>query len=73
LDLNKSLAKEVREYKPGNVLKIILVGSVESMTFRKPSDPEEGGFGGNLCLKVQKAEVMESAKNQMAELLDDDE
>lgn len=73
LDLDKKLAKEARKFRPGNVVKIVLVGSLDSMSFRKPDDPEETGYEGHLCLKVQKAEILESARNQMAELLDDDE
>lgn len=73
VDMDKKLAKDMRKYKPGSVIKLVLIASVDSMTFRKPDDPEEGGYEGYLSLKVQKAEVLESARNQIAELLDDDE
>ena len=73
VDLDKKLAKEVKAYKPGSVVKLVIVGSIESMTFRKPTDPDEAGFEGHMSLKVQRAELLESARNEMAELLDDDE
>ena len=73
LDLDKKLAKEVKGYRPGSVLKVVLIGAIESMSFNKPGDPDVSGFEGYVRLKIQKAEIMESARNQMAELLDDDE
>jgi hypothetical protein len=73
LDLNKELAKVAREYRPGQVVKIVVVGSIESQNFRKPDDPDESGYEGSLCLKVSRAEILKSARNDMAELLDDDE
>lgn len=73
IGLNKEHAKAVRKYKPGNVVKIVLIGSLDTMSFRKPDDPEESGFEGSCCLKIQKMEILDSAKNEMAELLDDDE
>lgn len=73
IDLNKEHAKAVRKYKPGNVVKIVLIGSLDTMSFRKPDDPEESGFEGSCCLKIQKMEILSSAKNEIAELLDDDE
>lgn len=73
LDLEKDLAKEAKKYRPGQVVKLVVVGSIESLNFRKPDDPEESGFEGSICLKVSRAEILESARNAMAELLDDDE
>lgn len=73
INLKKEHAKAVRKYKPGNVVKIVLIGSLDSMNFSKPDDPEESGFEGSCCLKIQKLEILDSAKNEMAELLDDDE
>lgn len=72
IELDKKLAKEVREYKPGNILKVTLVGSIDSMTFNKPGEPNATGFEGYVRLKIQKAEIVESAQNQMAELMDDE-
>lgn len=73
ITLTKDSAKAVRKYKPGNVVKIVLIGSLDSMNFRKPDDPEESGFEGDCTLRIQKMEVLSSAKNEIAELLDDDE
>ena len=33
-DLKKEDAKEVKKYKPGQMVKITIVGKVESMSFR---------------------------------------
>lgn len=73
IQLSKDHAKAVRKYKPGNVVKIVLIGSIDDMSFSKPDDPEESGFEGSCRLKIQKMEILSSAKNEIAELLDDDE
>jgi hypothetical protein len=73
VDMDQKLAKEMREYKPGSIIKLIIIGSVEELCFEKPEDPSVKGYEGDMRLKIQKTEVMESAKNQMAELMDDDE
>lgn len=73
LDLDKEMAKVSRKYRPGQVVKLVIVGKIESQNFRKPEDPEESGYDGSISLKVSKAEILDSARNDMAELLDDDE
>ncbi len=73
IDLGRETAKGVKKFKPGNVVRVVLLGSIDSMSFSKPEDPGEGGFEGHLTLKVQKMEILDSAKNEIAELLDDDE
>jgi hypothetical protein len=73
VDLDKELAKESRKYRPGSVVKLVVVGSVDSVSYRKPDDPDEKGYEGYLTVKVQKMELLESARNEMAELLDDAE
>lgn len=73
VDMDQKLAKEMRKFKPGSVVKVVLIGSIEDLGFSKPDDPSVKGYEGEVCLKIQKSEVLESAKNEMAELLDDDE
>jgi len=73
LDLNKDSAKEVKKFRPGQVVKVMMVGTIESQSFRKPDDPDESGFEGSVCLKISSVDIAESKRNAMAELLDDDE
>lgn len=73
VELDKELAKQSRKYRPGSVVKIVVVGAISSMDYRKPGDPDEKGYEGHMCVEVQKMELLDSAKNEMAELLDDDE
>jgi hypothetical protein len=73
LELNKESAKEVKKFRPGQVVKVMVVGTIESQSFRKPDDPEESGFEGSVCLKISSVDIAESKRNAMAELLDDDE
>ena len=46
---------------------------LESVTLAKPEDPSVKGYEGRFELRIEKHEVLESARNEMAELLDDDE
>lgn len=73
LDLNKDSAKEVKKWRPGQVVKVMIVGTIESQSFRKPEDPEESGYEGSVCLKISSMDIAEFQRNTMAELLDDDE
>ncbi len=73
LDLDKDMAKQVKKFRPGQVVKLSIVGSIDSMNFRKPDDPDQSGYEGSMGLKIKSMEIGESARNAMAELLDDDE
>lgn len=73
VDLDKELAKASRKYRPGSVVKIVVVGKIEMVSYRKPDDPDESGYEGHMSVEVQKMELLPSARNAMAELLDDDE
>lgn len=72
-DLNKEWAKMVRDFKPGQVVKVLITGKVDSQTFSKPDDPEASGFDGHCCVEMQTFQMILSQKNQIAELFDDDE
>lgn len=72
-DLDREEAKEVKAFRPGQVVKITLIGTVESMNFRKPDDPDLAGYEGSLTVKMRDMEIGLSSKNAIAELLDDDE
>lgn len=73
VELDKDKAKKAREFKPGQVVRVTLIGTITNLSFRSPSDPEEKGFEGNLSLDMQDMEIGLSKKNEIAELLDDDE
>lgn len=73
IEMDQEMAKTLRKYKPGSVIKVVLVGKVEEINLSKPDDPSVKGYEGRLELVIQKHEVMDSARNEMAELLDDDE
>lgn len=73
LDLDKEDAKEAREFKPGQVVKVTLIGTITSLNFRKPDDPELPGYEGNISIDMQDMEIGLSSKNAIAALLDDDE
>lgn len=72
-DLKKEDAKEVKKYKPGQMVKITIVGKVESMSFRKPDDPDQTGYEGHISIGMTKLAIGLSERNAMEELLDDDE
>ena len=73
VELDKEAAKKAKEFKPGQVVRISLVGTLTNLSFRKPDDPEEKGFEGRLSLDLRGMEIGLSQKNAIAELLDDDE
>ena len=73
VELDKEAAKKAKEFKPGQVVRVTLIGTITNLSFRSPSDPEEKGFEGNLALDLQDMEIGLSRKNEIAELLDDDE
>lgn len=73
IDLKREDAKEAKKYRPGQVLKITMIATVDSMNFRKPDDPDLTGYEGHMNLKLRDMEMGLSQRNAMAELLDDDE
>jgi hypothetical protein len=73
IEMDQAMAKAMRKYKPGSVIKVVLVGKVEELNLSKPEDPAVKGYEGMLELCIQKHEVLDSARNAIAELLDDDE
>jgi hypothetical protein len=73
VDMDKETAKLSRKYRPGSVVKLVIVGKIDTVSYRKPDDPDEKGYEGHLCVEVSRMELLESARNEMAELLDDDE
>ena len=73
IELDREEAKEMKKYRPGQVVKITLVATIDSLSFRKPDDPDLTGYEGNATLKLRDMEVGLSTRNAIAELLDDDE
>lgn len=73
VDLDKEMAKLSRKYRPGSTVKLVIVGKIEDISYRKPDDPSEKGYEGHMRLEVSRMELLESARNELSELLDDDE
>lgn len=73
VELDKDIAKLSRKYRPGSMVKLVIVGTIESISYNKPTDPSEKGYEGHMRVAASKMELLESARNEMAELLDDDE
>lgn len=72
-ELDREEAKEAKAFRPGQVVKVTLVGTIDSMSFRKPDDPDLSGYEGNMTILMQDMDIGLSTKNAIAELLDDDE
>lgn len=73
MELDRKRAKKARAFKPGQIVRVTLVGTITNLAFRSSSDPEKGGFEGNMSLDIQDMEIGLSKKNEIAELLDEDE
>lgn len=73
IELDREMAKEARKYRPGQVLKMTLVATVENLSFRKPDDPDLSGYEGHMMLNLRDMQMGLSQRNAIAELLDDDE
>ena len=73
VELDKAAAKTAKAFKPGQVVRITLIGEIKHLSFRSPSDPDEKGFEGNLSLDLRSMEIGLSVKNEIAELLDEGE
>lgn len=73
VELDKDQAKQAKGFKPGQMVKMTLVGKITSLSFRTPTDPEEGGFEGNVSVEMTQMDIGLSQKNAIAELLDEDE
>lgn len=73
LELNNEQVKAFEQYKVGQTVRVVIVGKVESLTKRKPYDPEQKGQEGNCCVEVKEMAVERYQKNQFDELMDDDD
>lgn len=73
IQLDREMAKAVKKFRPGQVVRVTIIGKLCDMSFRKPEDPDLSGYEGNCCIEMTDMQIGESAKNAMAELLDDDE
>lgn len=72
LELNDEQTKAFAGFKPGQTIKLVLVGKVESLTQRKPYDPEQRGVEGSCCVEIKEMAVERYQKNQFEELMEDD-
>lgn len=73
LDLTPKEAKIARKFRPGQVIKVLLVGEIRGQSFDKEGDIEDKGYTGRLSLDVTEIQIAESARNQIAELFDDED
>lgn len=73
LELNNKMVKSVKGFQPGQMVKVSLVGKIESLRTGLPYDPEKTGLEGSLCLQIESMAVDHSVKNEIAELFEEDE
>ena len=72
-ELNKEWAGKVRSFKPGQLVKILVVAKISEVNLRTPYDPDEKGFVGNLRVEAEDFKIDLSQKNEIAELFEDDD
>lgn len=73
INLNKLWAKQVRNFKPGQQVRIVLLGEISHQSFSTPDDPDENGFDGHLTLDAREFKIQLSAANEIADLFADDD
>lgn len=73
VELGKREAKKAKSFKPNQIVRVVLIGTLRSLSFHTPADCEERGFEGNLTLDIEEMGIGLSEKNEIAELLEDDE
>lgn len=73
LSLNKQQARQARQYKPGQMVKVLLTGKIKSQNFSSPEDPDKSGFDGSLCIETTELVFKPAQENQMAELMDEED
>jgi hypothetical protein len=73
LELDDEQTKAFAKYKPGQTVKLVLVGKLESFTQRKPYDPEQKGTEGDCCIEIKQMAVERYQKNQFEELMEGDD
>ena len=73
LDLDNKMVKAVAGFKPNQVVKLSIVGTIESVSFHKPYDSDQPGLEGNLSIQVDSLAIDHSVKNELAELFEEDE
>jgi hypothetical protein len=73
IELSSSDAKAVKPFRPGQVVKVLVVGTIVSQNFRKSEDLGVKGFEGSLTLEATDFKIEASARNEIAELFDDED
>lgn len=73
LDLNNKMVKAVKNFKPGQMVKVSLVGKIESLRMSLPYEKEKSGLEGSMCLQIESMAVDHSVKNEIAELFEEDD
>jgi len=70
LDIPQKALSQIKTLKPGDPVRVVLIGKCEEVSQREP-DVDFGGNVGELRVEVHKMEVRK-ADDQFGELFDDD-
>ena len=73
LELKKAWAKISRNFKPGQQVRVVLLGEISHQSFSTPEDPDEKGFDGYLTVDVRQFRMQLSADNEIADLFADED
>lgn len=73
VSLTKAWAKLARNFKPGQQVRVVLLGELTQQSFSTPEDPDEKGFEGSLTVDVREMKMQLSAANEIADLFADDD
>ncbi len=71
-ELNKEWAKELKKFKPGQVVKVLVTGTLSSQSFEQDEDPELRGFVGRFCVDATDLKIDLAKRNEIAELFADE-
>lgn len=72
LDLTSKEAKIAQKFRPGQVIKVLLVGEIYYQSFDKVGDIKDKGYNGRLTLDVTEIQIVELVKNPIVDLFEDE-
>ena len=70
LDIPQKALSQIKGLKPGDAVRVVLIGRCDEVSQREP-DIDFGGHVGELCVEVHKMEVRK-ADDQFGDLFDDE-
>lgn len=71
-ELNTEWAKSAKNLKPGQVVRIVLLGTVQSLSLSSAENPEKLSYDGHLGVAMKKFSFAIDSENQIAELFRED-